>query len=42
MAGNKESSWRQAAVLGPSPSVFAATGVQGWRGEHGGSCAAGS
>lgn len=26
MAGNKESSWHHAAVLGPSPSAFAAAG----------------
>lgn len=35
VAGNKESSWRQAAVVGPSPSAFPAAGVQGCRGERG-------
>lgn len=35
MAGNKESSWRRAAVLGPSPSAFAAAGVRGWERERG-------
>lgn len=39
MAGNKESSWQKAAVLGPSPSAFTAAGVQGWGGECGSSCA---
>lgn len=35
VAGNKESSWHQAAVLGPSPSALTAAGVQGWGGEMG-------
>lgn len=35
VAGNKESSWRRAAVLGPSPSAFSAAGAQGCRGEQG-------
>lgn len=41
MARNKESSWQKAAVLGLSPSAFAAAGVQGWGGECGSSCAMG-
>lgn len=35
VAGNKESSWRRAAVLGPSPPAFSTAGVQGWGGECG-------
>lgn len=35
MAGNKESSWRQAAVLGPPPSASTAAGMRGWGGECG-------